>query len=252
MRNSLLLLLLASPAAAGDVPRQRAAEGERKPRVAVVIDDFGFDSKRTPPEEDWLALPFPLSYAVMPASPRTKQAARAVREAGRELLIHYPFDPFQSLTLPEDRVDPEDLAKVKKLLEESFRDIPGAVGLNNHISPRATANRPLMKAFMPLLKGRVGFFLDSRTNARTVAFEEAKAAGIPAVIEYIFLDTEKPGDREDCVRYLRRAASRARKAGEAVAIGHHYWPGTLQCLREEVPRLQEQGVEFVLVSSLAR
>lgn len=246
MKNSALALLLALPAAA-----QAPADAPR-PRVAVVIDDFGFDTKRTPPDADWVALPFPVSYAVMPASPRTRQAAKAVREAKRELLIHYPFDPFQSLSLPADAVDPGDLAKVKTLLDEAFRDIPGAAGLNNHISARATANRPLMRAFMPLIKGRVGFFLDSRTSAKTVAYEEAKAAGIPAAIEYIFLDTEKPGDREDCVRYLRRAASRARKTGEAVAIGHHYWPGTLSCLREEVPRLQEQGVEFVRVSSLAR
>jgi polysaccharide deacetylase 2 family uncharacterized protein YibQ len=246
MRNSALALLLALPAAASE------PAAAPKPRVAVVIDDFGFDTKRTPPDAQWLALPFPVSYAVMPASPRTKQAAKAVREAGRELLIHYPFDPFQSLALPERSVDPADLAKVKKLLDEAFRDIPGAAGLNNHISAKATANRPLMKAFMPLIKGRVGFFLDSRTNAKTVAYEEAKAAGIPAAIEYIFLDTEKPGDREDCVRYLRRAAARARKAGDAVAIGHHYHDGTLACLREEVPRLQEQGIEFVPVSSLAR
>lgn len=245
MRSSALALLLALPASA-------QAPSVPKPRVAVVIDDFGFDSKRTPPEAQWLSLPFPVSYAVMPASPRTKQAAKAVRDAGRELLIHYPFDPFQSLALPPDAVDPRDLEKVRKLLDEALRDIPGAAGLNNHISPRATANRPLMRAFMGLIKGRVGFFLDSRTSARTVAYEEARAAGIPAAIEYIFLDTEKPGDREDCVRYLRRAASRARKAGDAVAIGHHYWPGTLACLREEVPRLQEQGVEFVPVSSLAR
>lgn len=252
MRSSLLALLLAFPAAAGDSTRPAAAKNAPNPRLAVVIDDFGFDTERTPPDAEWLALPFPLSYAVMPASPRTKQAAKAVAEAKRELLIHYPFDPFQSLALPDDRVDPQDLAKVKKLLEDAFRDIPGAAGLNNHISARATANRPLMRAFMPLIKGRVGFFLDSRTNAKTVAYEEAKAAGIPAAIEYIFLDTEKPGDREDCVRYLRRAAGRARKAGEAVAIGHHYWPGTLQCLREELPRLREQGIELVLVSSLAR
>lgn len=250
MRNSLPVLLLAlSGAASAALP---AGAGAAPPRLAVVIDDFGFDSRRTPPDADWLALPFPLAYAVMPASPRTKQAAAAVRGAGRELLIHFPFDPFLSLNLPEDRVDPEDLAKVKRLLEEALRDIPGAAGLNNHVSARATSNRPLMRAFMPLLKGRVGFFLDSRTSARTVAYEEAKAAGVPAAIESIFLDTEQPGDKGSCAAFLRRAAARARKTGEAVAIGHHYWPGTLECLREELPRLREQGIELVPVSSLAR
>lgn len=244
MRNSLLLLLALALPGAGAEPR--------KPRIAVVIDDFGFDSKRTPPDAQWLALPFPVSYAVMPASPRTREAAKAVADAGRELLIHYPFDPFQDLKLPPDAADPQDLAKVKALLEQAFRDIPGAAGLNNHISARATANRPLMRAFMPLIKGRVQFFLDSRTTAKTVAYEEARAAGIPAAIEFTFLDTDKPGDKDFCAAMLKRAAARARRTGEAVAIGHHYWPGTLSCLREQVPLLQAQGFEFVPVSSLAR
>lgn len=236
---ALLLLLLAAPVAAA-------------PRVAVVIDDFGFDSKRTPADAEWLALPHPLSYAVMPASPRTKQAARAVREAGRELLIHFPFDPFLTLALPEDAASPEDLAKVKALLERALREIPGAAGLNNHVSARATRNRPLMREFMKLIKGRVSFFLDSRTTSKTVAYEEARAAGIPSVIEFTFLDTDKPGDKGFCVAMLERAVARARRHGEAVAIGHHYWPQTLECLREEMPRHAAAGVSFVPVSALAR
>ncbi len=243
MRSSLTLaVLLASPAAAQPT----------RPRVAVVIDDFGFDSKRSPPDAAWTALPGPLSYAVMPASPRTKEAAAAVRAAGRELLIHFPFDPFQSLSLPDDRVDPEDLRKVTALLERAFREMPDATGLNNHISARSTRNRPLMREFMKLIKGRVAFFLDSRTTTKTVAYEEARAAGIPAAIEYTFLDTDKPGDKAFCVAMLARAVARARKSGEAVAIGHHYWPQTLECLREEMPRHEAAGVEFVPVSRLAR
>lgn len=237
-----LAVLLAAPAAAQPV----------KPRVAVVIDDFGFDSKRTPPDSAWLSLPFPLAYAVMPASPRTKEAAKAVREAGREMLIHFPFDPFQSLALPEGRVDPEDLRKVAALLERAFAEIPGAAGLNNHISARSTRNRPLMHEFMKLIKGRVAFFLDSRTTVKTVAYDEARAAGIPAAIEFTFLDTDKPGDKDFCVAMLKRAVFQARKHGEAVAIGHHYWPQTLECLRDEVPRYEAAGVEFVPVSALAR
>lgn len=243
MRNSLLALLLCAPALAAETP---------KPKLALVIDDFGFDSKRTPPDAEWAALPFPVSYAVMPASPRTKQAAKTFADAKKEVLIHFPFEPFQTLKLPKDSVDPEDLQKVTKLLEQAFRDIPGAKGLNNHISAHATANRPLMKAFMPLIKGRVEFFLDSRTNAKTVAYEEARAAGIPAAIEFTFLDTDKPGDKEFCVAMMKRAAGYAKKKGEAVIIGHHYWPGTLDCLKEQAPLLEAKGFEFVLVSSLAK
>lgn len=243
MRTSVVLAALLAWPASAQPPR---------PRVAVVIDDFGLNSRRTPSDAEWLALPFALTYAVMPSSPQTKEAARAVRAAGRELIIHYPFDPFQTLVLREDAADPEDVKKVARLLEEALRDIPGAVGLNNHISTRATRNRPLMREFMKLLKGRVGYFLDSRTTTKSVAYEEARKAGIPAAVEFTFLDTDKPGDQAFCAAMLRRAAAHARRRGEAIAIGHHYWPGTLNCLREQMPLLRDAGIEFVLVSQLAQ
>lgn len=242
MKNSLALAaLLAAPAAAAPAPR-----------VAVVIDDFGLNYKSTPPDAEWAALPLPVTWAVMPESRRTKQAAEAGAAAGREIIIHFPFDPFQSLALPKDALDPEDERKSAELLAKSMRQIPQATGLNNHRSYRGTRHRPLMKAFMARLKPTGLFFLDSKVSSKSVAYEEAKAAGIRAAENFVFLDTAELHTKEFCARGLRQAVARARSKGEAVAIGHHYFRGTLDCLREEMPRHAAAGVEFVFVSALAR
>lgn len=221
-----------------------------KPRIAVVIDDFGLTYKANVPDEKWYALDFPATFAVMPESPRTKEAARRTREAGHELIIHFPFDPFLSLDLPKEKVSQKDLDAVRKLLERSFKDIPGPVGLNNHRSYKATQNRPLMEAFMPLLKGRGVYFLDSGVSPRSVAYDAARKAGLPSLRNSVFIDTAELHTKEFCRKMLRRAASMARKSGSAVAIGHHYFHGTYDCLREEVPKLQAEGFEFVKASSL--
>lgn len=237
------VLLLASSA---------AAETGRRPRIALVIDDMGLTYKANVPDESWYALKFPITFAVMPESPRTKEAARRVREAGQELIIHFPFDPFLSLVLPKDRVSSEDLDKAAKLLEKAARDIPGALGLNNHRSYYATQNRPLMEAFMPLVKQRGLYFLDSGVSPRTVAYDEARKAGLPALKNSVFLDEAKKHDKAFCIRMLRRAAAHARKHGSAVAIGHHYFHGTYEGLVEEVPRLKAEGFDFVFASELLR
>ncbi len=244
------------------------AAAQSAPKLAVVIDDFGLTYKKDVPDEDWYALKYPLTYAVMPVSPHTGEAARRVKESGHELIIHFPFDKYLSLKLPADRVDSEDLAKVKALLAKAFAQIPQPKGLNNHQSLRGTANRPMMAAFMPLLKGHVDFFLDSRVGPHTVAYQEARKAGLPAAVNDIFLDGPHEArsrrkslaelaaaiakDKAVCLHYLGVVAAQARRNGQAVAIGHHYYHGTYECLVEELPKLQQQGFELVFASTLAR
>lgn len=226
----------------------RAAAG---PRIAVVIDDFGLTYPKNVPDEAWMRLPWPMTFAVMPESPRTRRAAEEARKAGKEVIIHFPFDPFLSLELPEGAASRADMAKVEALLEKSFESIPQAAGLNNHRSYKATRNAPLMRAFMARYAERRLYFLDSKVSPKSVAYREAKAAGILVAANDVFLDEAKRHDKEFCRRMLLRAAALARRKGSAVAIGHHYFHGTYEGLLETVPELQKQGFEFVFASQLA-
>lgn len=243
MNKLLLAVFLFAPAAA-----VAAA-----PQIAVVIDDFGLNYKKTPPDEEWLALPGAMTFAVMPESPRTKKIAPMVSSSTtKELIIHYPFDPFQSLKLAKDKVDPEDAIKVLKLLEKSMKQIPNAKGLNNHRSYRGTQNRPLMNAFMAQLKPTGLYFLDSKVSEKSAAYSEAKLAGIPAAVNNVFLDTAELHTQAFCAKGLRQAVAHARKTGSAIVIGHHYFRTTLDCLKEEMPKHEKEGIVFVKGSALAR
>lgn len=250
------LVLLATPAFAG-------------PKIAVVIDDFGLTYPKDVPDDQWMALKFPITFADMPVSPRTAQVDKETKAAGHELIIHYPFDKYQQLELPPDAVSPADLKKVKALLDKAFAQIPDAVGLNNHQSLRGTRNRPMMAAFMPLLKAKGIYFLDSKVGPQSVAYEEARKAGLRTAENGIFLDgghepkarhAKDPKvlvdaiakDKAVCVHWLRYTAAQARKRGSAVAIGHHYYWGTYRCLIDEVPKLQAEGVEFVFASAVVQ
>lgn len=248
-RGSARALLLAVAALAGAAIS--AAETKAKPRIAVVIDDFGLTYPKNVPDEAWMKIPWPATYAVMPRSPRTRRSAEETLKAGKELIIHFPFDPFLSLQLPKGEAhSPQDAALVAALLKDSLASIPGAVGINNHRSYRATQNRALMRWFMGEFKPKGLYFLDSRVSPGTVAYEEALRAQVPAMINDIYLDEARRHDKAFCLRMLKAAAAKARKNGHAVAIGHHYFHGTYEGLVEGVPKLQAEGFDFVFLSQL--
>ena len=144
------------------------------------------------------------------------------------------------------------MAKVRELLAKALKQVPGAKGVNNHRSYRATQNLPMMRAFMAAFKPAGLYFIDSKVAEKSVAASEARAAGIPVASNFVFLDTADLHTREFCARGLRQAVAHARKRGSAIAIGHHYFRSTLDCLREEIPRHEAQGVEFVTGSALVR
>ena len=240
MKNRLLaaLVLFAAPAFAA------------APRVAVVVDDFALTYKANPPDADWMALDEPLTFAVMPDYKITTSTAKRAAAAGKEVIMHYPFDPYQTFDLNPDAATPGDVEKASKLLARMLKQVPGAVGLNNHRSDRATNNRPLMRAFMTLYKPTGLYFVDSKVSPKSVAYSEAKAAGIKAAENFIFLDTAQVHTKPFCEKMLARAVARARKRGEVLVIGHHYFHGTFDCLKEEMPRYRKEGIEFVKASAL--
>jgi len=127
--------------------------------------------------------------------------------------------------------------------------VPHAIGANNHEGSRATADARLMTELMPLLRARGLFFIDSRTTAATVAYDEAKRAGVRAASRNVFLDDTPT--RDAVLAQLDVAARDAMRERYAIAIGHPH-PETIAALREGVPRLERRGIRIVFASELVR
>ena len=236
----------------GDLHRPWAqSEGH----LAIVIDDVGRELQLF---EQLIALRYPLTFAVLPRSPyasgvQLRLAADPRRR--REVMLHLPMEPLDESAThrgAETREvflragDPPDALRAK--LEEALARVPSAVGVNNHMGSRLTADEAAMEALMPVLRERGLYFLDSRTTAETVAATVAGDAAVPALSRQVFLDHDP---HPDSVRAaLREAAERSRSA-PVVAIGHPT-PATVAVLREELPRLYASGVTVYSLSELVR
>lgn len=233
----------AGVAPAGAEPRTYPrGEGSR---VALVIDDLGRSLSQL---EDLRGLGVAISYAVLPYEPRTAAVVDSLRQRGEEILCHLPMEPSNGAdpgpgALSLDMTPAELAGATRGALEQ----VPGAVGVNNHMGSGLAADRRSMRAILGVLAEAGLFYLDSRTRADSLGYRLALEAGVPAAERQVFLDTDSSpeGVREQFDRLLALARGR----GAAIAIGHPS-ATTLEVLRREIPRALEAGYEFVPVSYL--
>lgn len=220
-----------------------ASAQERPARIAVVIDDMGrLDA------QGWraLALPGPVTYAVLPFAPDARAVAGAAQQLGRETIVHLPMEPLGLADPGRDALTTWAApAAIAKAAARAFHAVPGAVGFNNHMGSRFTA---CAKCLPPVLDAadRAGLFvLDSVTTPHSLLAQAARDQGLAAARRDLFLDT--PGEEPRAV--LSRAAALARAQGQAIVIGHPR-PATLEALEAWLPRAGGLGVAVVPLSAL--
>jgi polysaccharide deacetylase 2 family uncharacterized protein YibQ len=229
------------------VTRCKLREVRRILHAAIIIDDLGqnLDTAR-----QLLALPYPLTFSVLPHLRDSVQTATEARRAGHEVMLHLPMEPEAgSRAAPEKgeiRVGMTSF-EVEHILQSDLASVPHALGVNNHMGSRATADPRLMAAVMRSLASRHLYFVDSRTTAASVALEAARQQGLPAFYRSVFLDnTESVPYTLGQLRQFRRVLE---EQGTALAIGHPY-PTTIAALAEFLPELEKDDVQLAPPSQL--
>ena len=237
-----------APAARPGQDGTAAPEPSDHPRVAVIFDDAGY-SLRTAREV--MALPRPVTISVLPGLPFSTPVAEEAASRGVQVILHLPVQPDNpALDLGPGgiTVDMTDGA-IARTVASDFASVPGAVGTNNHMGSRGTADPRVMRAVLGVVKARRLFFVDSLTSPRSVAADTARAMGVPTAVRAVFLDNQ---DDDTYVRAQFHALIRvAQTRGQAIAIGH-VGKVTARVLREMLPEFDEAGIRFVPVSALVR
>lgn len=225
------------------------ADAAQPSRIAIIIDDLGPSLTTL---RQFLDVGLTLTPSILPGSERATAAAALLRNAGREYMIHVPMEP-RSYPQTNPGADALLLAHSEEDLRrwmQHYRDqVPGAVGMNNHMGSRFTEHAEPMRIVLDELKRQNLFFIDSVTISSSVAFAEARRMGIKTAARHIFLDNEE--DVAYIRQQLRKMVQLAKTQREVIAIGHPY-PQTLEAIRLEKDWLLAQPVDFVPVSALVR
>ena len=215
-------------------------------KLAIILDDLGNDPHVA---EEIFDMPYPLTISVLPNHEHSKEIAQEAERRGYQVMLHLPMQAVATEKPEAQELRPGMPAgEVSRLVNQFLKDIPGAVGVNNHQGSEATSDPALMRELMPVLRDHHLFYVDSRTTAATVAYETAQGSRVPSAFRNVpFLDdvTEVGAVRKQ----LELALRGAREKGGAVAIGHPH-PATLQALREVLPSAQSEGVRLTFASEL--
>ncbi|MCK4379450.1 MAG: divergent polysaccharide deacetylase family protein, partial [Deltaproteobacteria bacterium] len=217
------------------------------PRIAIIIDDMGMNTSIA---KQFVQLSFPLTFSIFPYAPHALEVAQLFHEAGQQIMLHVPMEPHGYPDVdpgPGALLDSMNDQQLLSRFSKELSAIPGIVGINNHMGSRLTENQHIMALFMNCLHDKPLFFIDSRTTAGSVAFDEATKAGIPAGQRDVFLDNIK--DEQYILAQLRKLIAIAQIKKTAVGIGHPY-PETVAALRRVGQLTQESRVIIVPVSKL--
>jgi polysaccharide deacetylase 2 family uncharacterized protein YibQ len=234
---------LPTPPVASDNGAAGPAPG---PRLAIVVDDFGYDPVR---DAEWLEFPERITVSVLPYGPSSRSFAASARTHGFGVILHVPMEPEGGVS---DRTKPFLLLRgmTREEIADRFArmaaDVPQANGASNHMGSAFTADLAAMSSFAQALKGKGFFFLDSVTSAGTVASMAMEDAGVPATRRDVFLDDGTP---EEIRRNWATVIALAKERGEAVLLCHARRE-TRKVLLELLPQLRGEGIRAVTVEEL--
>lgn len=218
-----------------------------KGRIAIVIDDWGYNLKNMPIVE---RIKYPLTASILPSLRYSSRAARQLHEDGFEVILHLPMEPKEKYRLEKNTIlTSMDEQTIRKILDSALASVVFAKGVSNHQGSRATEDRRIMEIIFKELKKRNIFYLDSFVTSKSVCSDLAHKIHLPIAKRDIFLDNI--GEPAYIKQQINKLKIKARMHGEAIGIGHDR-KNTLEVLSEVMPELAKEGYKFVFLSELER
>jgi len=216
----------------------------KEPLVAVIVDDFGyFDNSLV---RGFLEFDAPITITIIPGLEFSKRIAGEAEAAGREFLCHMPMEPVNGGygDVPMVRTG-MDTREIEKFVLKALEDVPGAVGMNNHMGSKATADERVMRRVLSICRKKGLFFVDSMTSPKSAAYRVARKLGVPCVRNDLFLDNRD----EETRSAMRRLVRIAKRRGYSVGI-MHVKRKSLEDLRWFKDEVEREGVKMINVSKL--
>jgi len=236
----------AAPSRTVSAPPERPRTS--KGTLLFVFDDAGHNLAQLEP---FLNLPFPCTIAVLPRLQYSREAARRVRAAGKELILHQPMQAENLSYDPGPGAITQGMGPdaIRSILRVNLDEVGPVAGMNNHEGSLITADLEAMKAVLSVAEERGIYFLDSRTTAQTAAPEAARQKHMKLWERAVFLDNIQ--ERESFIEAVSSGLKIAEKKGAAIMIGHIWSSELAQTLNEMYPDLVSQGFSLSTIAQLA-
>lgn len=247
-KSRLILKAVFIVKGAGDSGFNSIKQYANAPKIALDIDDIGYDETFI---NSLISLRIPITFAIFPYAPFSKQIDLTLHKLGYETIMHTPMEPVNTKLFPGDGALFISMNK-KEIRNKIFTDInrlPFIDGANNHEGSLFTSDKAKICDSISAFKKKGLFFMDSLTDRNSYAYRCALKSGLPSAQRDVFID-DKPS-----VKYIENqikiAASLADNFKRVIVIGHPR-SDTIRVLTKEVPKLKKEGYFFVPLCEFLR
>ena len=226
-----------------------------KPKMAIVIDDFGsFDQSGV---ETISKCKEPLTCAVLPNVDNTEANIKQFASLSHEIILHMPM--ASHVSLPEDWYGPvyikntDSPETAQNKIKDCLKQFQNVKGFNIHIGSGVSRNKTLMTTIYNFAKANDLYFLDSRTIETNATEEACKDTGSIYLGRDVFLEADKNRSYQGVCNRLLETANLAKQNGTAIAIGHVGAEGgenTARAILDTLPKIKDMGVEIVPLSEI--
>lgn len=219
--------------------------------IVLILDDAGMSAENT---KKYTSLPFPLTVAVLPKLPQTKECAEVVRSSGKELILHQPMQSLnQNLDPGPGKINARmSFSEIRSIVNGNLAELGGGVkGMNNHEGSEVTEDVLRIGAVLDVCLENGIYFLDSRTSANSAAKQAALERDM-RIFEKSgpFIDNEI--SRQAMLKELYKTLDFANSRGVAIIIAHVDKSVKIlpELLLRLYPHLKEAGYAFATPSML--
>ena len=217
------------------------------PRVAIVVGGLGIDEQGTISAID--RLPTAVSLAFAPYGADLDRDAARAREAGHEILLQAPMEPFGSgssgpgpHTLTTAASEAENLDSLHWLMSR----FTGYIGITNYLGGKFSADAHVFSPVLAEIATRGLDYLDDGTSPRSLARDLAANLNLPAAAADVVLDSAPTTDAIEAA--LARLEAQARRQGSAVGVATAL-PISVELIARWAATLEARGISLVPVSA---
>jgi polysaccharide deacetylase 2 family uncharacterized protein YibQ len=236
------------PAEAFAQPVKAIADRPNAPRIAIVVGGLGISAMGT---SDALAkLPGPVTLGFAPYGADLGRLAVRAREAGHELLLQVPMEPFD---YPDNDPGPQTLLTSLNVSQNAERlywlmsRLQGYVGLANYMGGRFTASEQALAPILREVAKRGLIYVEDGNSPRSLAAQIAASSNLPYAKADITIDAVPTAAEID--RALGRLEKAARDRGTAVGMANAL-PASIERITTWAKTAESRGLLLVPISAV--
>lgn len=227
----------------------RPWSGARGVRIAIVVGGLGLSQTGT--NYAIKTLPDDITLAFASNGNSLQRWMQAARQAGHEILLQVPFEPFDYPNNNPGRgtlvVDTEPQDNLNSLHDAMGR-ITNYTGIGNFMGGRFLSDPEALEPIMRDIAKRGVMFFDDGTSARSLTETFSKTFGIPFAASDMVVDSKL--ETGDILKKLDDLERIARRNGQAVGVASAFTQ-SVDAIAAWSNEAKARGIEIVGISALA-